>query len=309
MAEKEKTNQRLKLFNAIKEIKREEYVGTSEALMYARILNDIDSIPKVVVDRINKSVIDSGIKLSFPATEENVFGLVRGIKILNKELLRALKEKHENNEDLFIYLKIKNERLDKNSIFNYILDFDLNDYYNEKYGVYPSYNMLIVAASRLFKKAQDKVLTSRDLGVKAACEVFENCYLLNTDEKLLINKLINEFDWTGSMSKTTFYDIKNFMKKTARSIILNKENKKFNRILIDGVENNIDVRRELLIDYIQEKEIIDGGFPASVDVIKKWIDIDLEFLGNETGLEVQRLKYLIKILKIDNNFFKRYIAN
>ena len=129
MAEREKTNQRLKLFNAIKEIKREEYVGTSEALMYARILNDIDSIPKVVVDRINKSVIDSGIKLSFPATEENVFGLVRGIKILNKELLRALKEKHENNEDLFIYLKIKNERLDKNSIFNYILDFDLNDYY------------------------------------------------------------------------------------------------------------------------------------------------------------------------------------
>ncbi len=309
MAEKEKTTQRLQLFNAIKEIKREGYVGTYDALMYARILNDIDRIPKIVVDKINKSIIDSGIELSFRATEENVFGLVRGIKILNTELLRALKEKHENNEDIFIYLKIKKERLDKGCIYNYILDFDLNDYYNEKYGVYPSYELLSIAASKLFKKMQGKVLTSKDLGVKAAWEVFESCYLLTTDEKLSINKLINEFDWTESMSKANFYDIKNFMKKTARSIILNKENKKFNRILIDGVENNIDIRRELVIDYIQEKEVISGGLPGSVDTIKKWIDIDLEFLGDETCLEVQRLKYLLKVLEVDNNFFKRYIAN
>ena len=309
MIEKAKdNNKKLQLFNAIKEVKREEYVGTLEALRYVRVLDDINNIPKIIANEINKNIVDSKIDMSFPATEENALGLVRGIQILNKDLLRMLKETHKNNEDIFIYLKIKEERLDKRIIYNDILDFELNNYYADKYEVFSGYEKLIKALSQLFKKTQRNVINAHDLGIKSATEVFERCYILTTDEKISVNKLIDKFDWTESMSKNMFYDVQNFMKKIARNVILTENNKKFNRALIDGIDKTVEIRRELLIDYIQGKELVDG-LPMSVDVIKKWIDDDLEILGNENGSEEQKLKYLLKVLEIDNNFFERYISN
>ncbi len=265
--ESKSPNGRIKLlYSEIVDLKASKYVGTQEAWSAISKALDIEESPKRVALLVNDVLKESNVEIVYEATAQRVLGLITSIYDLLTEWNVVLEMKNtifgaEINFNDNSSNETKNDQSDKlNSI-----DYFENKRDRSNDPILRYMDSLLFETNRklmnvseldlskrlvpLFLNAQNPKMSDRLFGYMSTIKILSEIPLHGL-EKETLPELAKKYPWGKAFSNI-------YIEQNKRKFILEiyseflKINERVLRALNDQVDHKLEIRREILTDYIQ----------------------------------------------------------
>lgn len=265
--ESKSPNDRIKMLHSeITELKTSKYVGTKEAWSAISKALDIEESPKRVALLINDALKESNVTIVYGATAQRVLGLIMGVYDLLTEWN--------------VVLEMRNTQfgaeINANNSFSDELEDDLPDllksidYFERKRDQsndpilrYPDSllfetNRKLMNASELdmskrlillFINAQNPKMNDRVFGYMSAIKILSEIPLHEL-EKQTLPEMAKKYPWGRTFSILHIEQNKRkFISEIYNEFLVISD--RFLRVLNDQVDHKLEIRREIITDYIQ----------------------------------------------------------
>jgi hypothetical protein len=287
-----------RMLDAIKDLKREHYVGTAEVFVGIKQRDEFRENPAIIADAINESVKEELAKhghmgpLMYMARPEIIIGVIDGMHdavfILNDVLNRFYSSNStEHSIDVMDLFSAKGYYLfgygkegdrtpgeilgfdptfDTRSVFggNLMVDSELNPIHSRIFDGPKTQDdankKIIEVMVPIFIEAQSIDMNDKIFGAFAARRLF-GLLPLHDDERNGLLALINDIDWDYLLSEKNMIRVEQEMLKEGFSVY-----GKIERAFADGIDKRRDMRLEILNDIITECRDFDMDYKNILEV-------------------------------------------
>jgi hypothetical protein len=332
-----------RLFESIKEIKRENYIGTSAAWASIREREEFEQNPVVISGAINdhlKKIVDSDsrFKITYHATPERIIGIIDMTYVLNNLAVDRLKR--HNNKKRFYLIRLMRSKIPKDQNPETLLCFSISfnataslsgDVTAEEMQLkeesarttHPIFTpMLLKQAERnatmvkhlgdIFKNAQEKNIRSNSKFMLFASLMIFNKLPLDENEAQICSKLIRSImpdEISDESLKQSRYMHERFLIEKGFDI-----DSKINQIFRDGVDHRLEIRREVVSDFVSQLQA-NTGIKKYEQILRRaknyYINSTINFFeDSETSAIAHRnISFILHLVRTEKHFINRYIRS
>ena len=310
------------LYSEIVELKANKYVGTQEAWNTISKAFDIEESPKRVASLVNDALKELNVKIVYEATAQRVFGLITGMYDLltgwnvvldvqntllwaesdfNDNLSNEAEDHIPNMLKSIAYFERKRDN-STDPILRYIdsLLFETNRKLMDTSELELSKRLV-----PLFLNVQNPKMNDRVFGYMCATKILGEIPLHGL-EKETLPEMAKKYHWGKTFSILYIEQNKRKFISEIYSEFL-KINERVLRVLNDQVDHKLEIRREILTDYIQNG-LAHLSYEAILSRLKTNCDILVAFYKNyETQVADDEEGRLIKMHYLNIIKYQKYL--
>ena len=322
-----------RLFEAVKQLKRENYIGTARAWASITVREGFGKNAKEISDNIN-SRLEQQVKsgklpaITYQATPERIVGILEGmfqITKISEKMVRNYKNTcgtrapdsifildiHVVSESAFGFRFSNHPILTLGGDSMPLLSSPDLNYLSRRsdYSRIANQKAASIKIAKtlfpIFLMAQSNAKTDDEFGAFATKCLFD-IFPLNNNDRDLVKKAIGSIDFNALLSLKNMQD----MELSLGRLYANPE-LKINAVFRDGVDHRLEIRREILADHLL-KLVDDYGIGITYEqVLKKTFD-RFKYLDRKPkfeGVGLRNAKYILHLVKTEKPFIEKFLRS